>query len=307
MLGMITDRSQANVSRLKLLSSRQWDAMTPSEQTEWLGDPLTATAFGPVNLMPSGPYVSAGADMVCRNQYIEVTATAHAGGLHSVALIGAAADFEGKSMTLSVDSIESTKGEPRLRLCWYDTEGTDNIDVSLSEPGSVTFTVPENTNGRAYLAMCVHVSVGTAVDVGDTIRYTGVMLEMGSVRNEYVPYTEIVATPATKGAYNYSDMNRVERMVAELSEKLSLGLVTKTDWTWRDIVSEEDETRYLGNIRDIQATYTGVATIPEVPDSMSGMTVDEANDIEKILEIVHRMELSSVLGSMVLGTATIGG
>ena len=36
---------------------------------------------------------------------------------------------------------------------------------------------------------------------------------------------------AAKGAYNYTDLNRVETAVKEIAEKLGLSLVTKTNWT----------------------------------------------------------------------------
>lgn len=309
MLGLITDRTQSNVDRLKSLCQKGWNNMSSSEQIEWMGDPLTATAYGPVNLAVNGPYTSHTASAVFRNQYVTITATSDQKTTYIVVVLGDAADFEGKTMTFSVGSIEASGGgTPRLALYWHDSTGTDDMGIGLYAADSTrTFTVPENTNGRQYLAMRLYVASGTSVaTLGDTVRYHQVMLEFGTTRHEYVPYTEIVATPTTKGAYNYSDLNRVERLVEELSEKHGLGLVTKTDWGQWDIMSLEDQTRYVENIQAIRSVYGGSVAIPEAPTSLEGMTFEKANNIEAIIQAVYLKDQVAILGSAVLGLSIIG-
>lgn len=117
-----------------------------------------------------------------------------------------------------------------------------------------------------------------------------------------------------KGAYNYTDLNRVETAVAYVAAELvqadtdlrayatSLGvawdsafdlpydpsdytsLVTKTDWDDEDIMYVTDATRYIANLALIQAA------LPEVrytaPDTMDGLDYEGANNIERMLRDV---------------------
>jgi hypothetical protein len=95
-------------------------------------------------------------------------------------------------------------------------------------------------------------------------------------RNEWYEY-------AAKGAYNYTDLNRVETAVAELSSALGLELTTKTDWTMWDIPTQADMTRYLSNVERIRnAVWSGV-DLPDVPRRMDNLTYEDANNIERIL------------------------
>lgn len=310
MLGLITDRTQEDVDRLKMLSAKRWDEMAPSEQMEWMGDPLTITGYGPVNLMANGQCESFGAELVFRNSHVRATAIDADRGLYAVVIIGDADAFEGKTITMSVDEIESDGGTPCVGLYWYDEGGADYAGIDLSEAGTATATLIENTGGRKHLAAYIWATTVTAMGVGDSTTYRGLMIEFGSVRHEYVPYTEIVATPTTKGAYNYSDMNRVERVVEELAEKYGLSLETKTNWDQWDLVTEEDATRYLGNIKTIRAMYSGSDTLPEAPTTISGMNYEVANNIETILESVYlggSTQFTPIIGSFVLGKSKLGG
>ena len=109
-------------------------------------------------------------------------------------------------------------------------------------------------------------------------------MNYGEIKHEYVPYTEILSTDCTKGAYNYSDLNRVERAVAEISDIAGLNLITKTNWSMWDIPKESDMERYLNNIRLIRERYS---VDIELPSTMSGLTYNYANNIEKILLVAY--------------------
>lgn len=95
-----------------------------------------------------------------------------------------------------------------------------------------------------------------------------------------------------KGVYSYSDLNRVESCVAEISELfsqmgISADLPTKTNWAMPGQFStgewpvESQMVRYLQNVSRIRAEMA--ITIP-VPESMDKLTWTGANNIEKILE-----------------------
>ena len=279
MKGLITDRTLRNVARRNELATKGWANMTTDERAEWLGDPMVATG---VNLLPCGPYYSSVVSLKYRNAEIVATATSPGTYLYAISIIGPAANYAGKKFTLSVDQVVKTAGVAQLAVYWHDDNGFEYAGASLVGAGSVTFDTAlfPNTAGRAYLALYVYVTTTEQVTAGTTTRFVGVMFENGEVRHEYVPYTEILSTLATKGAYNYSDLNRVERAVAEISDRASLGLVTKTDWGAWDIPRTSDMTRYLNNIKTIKTRYNiNIA----LPDSMNHLTYETANNIEKIL------------------------
>lgn len=98
-------------------------------------------------------------------------------------------------------------------------------------------------------------------------------------------------TDAAKGAYNYTDLNRVETAVSELAAELGLNLVTKTNWTLWDIPIQADMERYLWNVEAIRDACPGDVTFPALPSSMSKLTFEGANNIEIVLQLVYE-ELS---------------
>lgn len=113
-----------------------------------------------------------------------------------------------------------------------------------------------------------------------------------------------------KGAYNAADMNRVEEAVGYLTNQLqtmpiklqalcdkygvSLSDVitlpydpseydfeTKTDWKIEDIPLPADLERYLGNVKKLRDIIYYAAD--DFPETTSGLDVDGANAIEKVL------------------------
>lgn len=283
MKGLITDRTQRNVYYRKELSTKGWAGMTIAEKTEWEGKPLLVEG---VNLFACGPYYSSAVELKYRSEEILATTNTEGVYLYAISIIGEAKDFVDKVFTLSVDSITASgSGTPQLAAYWHDDNGFEYAGASLSTSGSVTFDTTEwpNTNGRQYLAVYVYVTTHETVEAGAFARFGGVMLENGSTRHPYVPYTEILPTLATKGAYNYSDLNRVERAVAEISDLAGLGLTTKTDWKMWDIPTATEMNRYIGNISKIRSLVADNVNVPVAPISMNNLTYNEANNIELIL------------------------
>ena len=287
MKGLITDRTQRNVYYRKELSNKGFAGMTTDERAKWLGNPLEAVG---VNLFAYGPYYSSAVELKYQSEDIIATATADGIYLYAISIIGEAVNFENKVLTLSTTSITASgSGSPQLALYWHDDNGYEYAGADLLTAGSVTFdtTLFPNTNNRQYLAAYVYVTTHETVVSGETARFQGVMLENGSTRHEYVPYTEILATEATKGAYNYSDLNRVERAVAEISDALNLGLITRTNWGMWDIPTEADMNRYIGNISTIRKVLPTDSNVPEAPTTMHHLTYADANNIELILDAVY--------------------
>lgn len=283
----ITDREQSNVDRLKELSQKTWESMSAAEKAEWSGNPLTALDFNydkPVNLLPHGPYYSDGVSLVYRNESIVATSKWDGTYIYAVSIIGDAALYEGGTFTLSVeDMLVVGGGKPQLTLYWHDETGYEYAGANLSTNGSITFTVTENVGKRAYLALYVYVTTDASIVAGAKVEYKRIMFESGSVKNEYVPYFEILPTLTTKGAYNYSDLNRVERAVSEISDSVGLGLITKTDWNKWDIPRSTDLERYLTNIMTIKKVLLKDEQRYVLPKSMYKLDFETANTIEMIL------------------------
>lgn len=278
MIGLITDRSRENVLRRNALALKGRVGMTAAELAEWLGDPMETPG---ANLFPPGPYYSSSVELRYRCDAITATAVWDGVYLYAISILGEATKFEGKTFTLSVDSILTTDGgTPQISLYWHDDNGYEYAGANLTEAGSVTFTMFPNTNARGYLAAYMYVTTDATVTAGATVKFSGVMLERGNERHDYAPFTEVIATDATKGAYNYSDLNRVERAVKEISEELGLTLVTKTDWTMWDVPLVSDMERYINNIRLIRNALGSNIAIPEAGDRF---TYSDANNIEMVL------------------------
>lgn len=285
MLGLITDRTERNVYRRSELSAKGWGGMTLDERAEWSGDPLVTEG---ANLIPPGLSYSSSVSIKHRNREIVATATSGGTYLYAIVIIGDAANYTNKAYTLSIGSLQASGGgTPQIALYWHDENGFEYAGASMATVGSMTFTTADfpNTAGRKNLALYIYVTTAQAVEAGATARFGDVMLELGGVPHSYVPYTEVVATTATKGAYNYSDLNRVERAVAEISELAGLNLSTKTDWTMWDVPIEAEMTRYLSNVRYIKTVF-GIDT--SLPETMNNLNYESANNIEKILQVAYQ-------------------
>lgn len=98
----------------------------------------------------------------------------------------------------------------------------------------------------------------------------------------------------SKGAYNYTDLNRVGNAVTYVAGRLEdagyyVPVSPKTDWIKSDIPTESSMVRYLEDVETIRNTLTVLPGTPEVPDDMEGLTYEEANDIERILLAVDAL------------------
>ena len=98
----------------------------------------------------------------------------------------------------------------------------------------------------------------------------------------------------SKGAYNYTDLNRVGNAVSYVAGRLTeagylVPVSPKIDWTESDIPKESDMQTYLADVETIRNTLTVLPDTPEVPEDMAGLTYEEANDIERILLAVDAL------------------
>ncbi len=114
-----------------------------------------------------------------------------------------------------------------------------------------------------------------------------------------------------KGRYNYTDLNRVESMAADVAARLTergfpTEVAVKTNWAQGDKIRRSDVERYLANIEAIRANLPAGLAPPAVPISR-WLDYTAANDIERTL-----WEAECVLGSIMnylrkCGTFRAGG
>lgn len=114
-----------------------------------------------------------------------------------------------------------------------------------------------------------------------------------------------------KGAYNCTDLNRVQSAVRYLRDRLAgVGyFVTLSDpknWLVQDVPTLTDMQNYLADVSAIRGVLTLLNTTPPVPDTMVGLTYIKANHIEQILLDVDRL-LSNMIASFVYSGEFFGG
>ena len=91
-----------------------------------------------------------------------------------------------------------------------------------------------------------------------------------------------------KGAYNYTDLNRVEEAVAYVAGRLKeygyipVHPITRS-WGVADKPNESDFTRYFNNVATLRRAIAVWASTPDAPSGVDGFGVKEANALEQIL------------------------
>lgn len=99
-----------------------------------------------------------------------------------------------------------------------------------------------------------------------------------------------------KGAYNYTDLNRVESAVKTLAAALTVagypveitpvlkgGKAEDREWQEGDIVRRAQWTTYLGNVQRLRDAYYTLAETGELPAPGDKLKYTGANTIEKVL------------------------
>lgn len=95
-------------------------------------------------------------------------------------------------------------------------------------------------------------------------------------------------TAGMKGAYNSTDLNRVQEAALYINERLAeCGYVAEyvplKTWTVNDVPSREELEYYLQNVRAIRDVFVTLESTPAAPTSMTRFNYMKANDIEQIL------------------------
>lgn len=114
-----------------------------------------------------------------------------------------------------------------------------------------------------------------------------------------------------KGAYNSTDLNRVQSAVRYLQDRFagvgySIELSDLKTWTKKDVPTLTELHNYLADVKAIRGVLTLLKTTPPVPDTMVGLTYIKANNIEQILLDVDRL-LSNMIASFIYSGDIYGG
>lgn len=98
-----------------------------------------------------------------------------------------------------------------------------------------------------------------------------------------------VRAGSPKGAYNYTDLNRVNEALSYCQTALAAAGISvalsgvKTDWAEDDVPTEAQMDAYAANVTAMREAVNTPADMPEAPESMDGLDYAGANAIELIL------------------------
>lgn len=100
-----------------------------------------------------------------------------------------------------------------------------------------------------------------------------------------------LAQGTSKSYYNYTDMNRVESWCEYLANLLTsysypVSITIKKNWNMSDLPNVSDMERIRNNIDTIKTAFYAYT---EVPENLNYMTIEKANDIEKILSEIDNL------------------
>jgi len=188
----------------------------------------------------------------------------------------------------------------------YDTVN----DVFYDNDGTGTFTKGENVVGVLYNTLITD-RTQADVDLVKTLKAKGLS---GMNASELAQWNA-----GLKGAYNYTDLNRVGSCILDLKNRcVDLGIsfttaetayftAIKTDWALGNIPIATQ----LANIRTAINTLRekldvgSSQLLPNTPGTYANLTYSSANDIEKILLILDVM-MQSMANNPICGVAVCG-
>jgi len=97
-----------------------------------------------------------------------------------------------------------------------------------------------------------------------------------------------------KGGYTATDLNRVGRaanylysIVTEMGYAADGYIQLRTDWVRTNVPTDEALSEYIGSINVLADVFVQLPALLSLPNDIStGMSVQEANDIEKLLIVM---------------------
>lgn len=107
------------------------------------------------------------------------------------------------------------------------------------------------------------------------------------VARGYIKRNEPLPNDNLKYAWDNRALNRTEEAMEYVNDIFKeLGyfrnMEFKTDWFADEITPEQSE-RYIANLKTLRGYLTMPSTTPNVPNTINGMSIERANEIEKII------------------------
>lgn len=125
-------------------------------------------------------------------------------------------------------------------------------------------------------------------------RFEGLSCKDGTVYVSNGALQVLTGYDTWKGAYNYTDLNRVGWYMQHLRDLLyQCGIfpriTEKADWEEGDYNNAAALEYYLSDVQALRSAIAVSSETPEVPESLFQLTWDSANDIEQILLDVEEL------------------
>lgn len=309
MLDLITQRTQADVDRVKDLAAKGWAGMTDAERDEWMGvSALDITVQGRTAQTGSG---TPAPDNIRPISFVSAVAGEHLGVEYSIPLTSPLCSGDTLRTNINRECVE-TRSTGVLVL-----DGTEAWEMSQDDPTTrfVLSGAAVGCSGVAAGQICSHYVAASyaTIDLRFYAAANGTVFIHHKAHTDPAAFKAYLAaqyaagTPVTivyslaapvtythervlaevenavtRGAYGYRDLNRVENAVKTLATSLGITLTVKTDWTVSDAPRVADMTRYLSNVRALARGNDAVSSAV-LPESMAGLTWYGANNIEQFL------------------------
>lgn len=152
-------------------------------------------------------------------------------------------------------------------------ESTYNYAITAVNEGGESEAITINAETTKFKL----ITDRTATDVQEVIT----AIQTGTLPNNWLA--------GMKGAYNATDLNRVESAVLFVIERLKIAgwyltVMSKTNWSFADFPSASEMRRYLDNVALLRSALP--ASMPAMPLDTDKFNFEEANTLEQILELL---------------------
>lgn len=112
----------------------------------------------------------------------------------------------------------------------------------------------------------------------------------------------------SKAYYNYTDLNRIEEWCEYLANLLTsysypIKIQVKKNWQMSDFPVSSEMERIRQNVNALKEVYFAFT---EIPENLEYMTIEKANDIEKILSEIDFILISMENNFIYSGVANCG-
>ena len=115
-----------------------------------------------------------------------------------------------------------------------------------------------------------------------------------------------------KGAYNYTDFNRLGEAIAYLVERMKeldihdSSIIPKVDWVMGDTPTQSQVSNFLGCLTKLRAKLSLPDDAPSVPNSLDKLTYQTANDMELLLWMIDQRITQTTAAFRYSGTMYCG-